>query len=55
MEWYVQVLRKYAVFDGRARRKEYRMLFLYSFLFAFATALFLPPPTPRPRANRWAR
>jgi hypothetical protein len=23
MEWYLGVLQKYAVFDGRARRKEY--------------------------------
>ena len=23
MNWYLQVLKKYAVFDGRARRKEY--------------------------------
>jgi uncharacterized membrane protein YhaH (DUF805 family) len=28
MEWYTTVLKKYAVFDGRARRKEYWMFFL---------------------------
>jgi len=28
MEWYLSVLKKYAVFDGRARRKEYWMFFL---------------------------
>jgi uncharacterized membrane protein YhaH (DUF805 family) len=28
MSWYVEVLKKYAVFDGRARRKEYWMFFL---------------------------
>jgi uncharacterized membrane protein YhaH (DUF805 family) len=25
LEWYVEVLKKYATFDGRARRKEYWM------------------------------
>jgi uncharacterized membrane protein YhaH (DUF805 family) len=28
MSWYVEVLKKYAVFEGRARRKEYWMFFL---------------------------
>ena len=28
MSWYLEVLKKYAVFDGRARRKEYWMFFL---------------------------
>ena len=28
MSWYLEVLQKYAVFDGRARRKEYWMFFL---------------------------
>ena len=28
MDWYLQVLRKYAVFSGRARRKEYWMFVL---------------------------
>ena len=27
MHWYLEVLKKYAVFSGRARRKEYWMLF----------------------------
>lgn len=30
--WYVRVLKKYAVFNGRARRKEYWMFCLVSFL-----------------------
>jgi uncharacterized membrane protein YhaH (DUF805 family) len=34
MNWYVQVLKKYAVFEGRARRKEYWMFFLFNFLIA---------------------
>ena len=28
MDWYLQALRKYAVFSGRARRKEYWMFVL---------------------------
>lgn len=28
MNWYLEVLKKYAVFDGRARRKEYWYFFL---------------------------
>ncbi len=30
MHWYIEVLRKYAVFSGRARRMEYWMFFLVS-------------------------
>jgi len=30
MNWYLEVLRKYAVFSGRARRKEYWMFFLFN-------------------------
>ncbi len=36
MNWYLEVLKKYAVFDGRARRKEYWMFFLFNFIIAFA-------------------
>lgn len=32
MNWYVQVLKKYAVFDGRARRKELWMFVLVNFI-----------------------
>ncbi len=35
MNWYLEVLRKYAVFDGRARRKEYWMFALFNFIIAF--------------------
>jgi uncharacterized membrane protein YhaH (DUF805 family) len=35
MNWYIHVLRKYAVFSGRAQRKEYWMFFLFNFLIAF--------------------
>ncbi len=32
MNWYLDVLKKYAVFSGRARRKEYWMFMLFNFL-----------------------
>jgi uncharacterized membrane protein YhaH (DUF805 family) len=32
MEWYFEVLRKYAVFSGRARRKEYWMFALFNII-----------------------
>lgn len=32
MNWYLEVLRKYAVFNGRSRRKEYWYYFLINFL-----------------------
>ena len=32
MSWYLEVLKKYAVFSGRARRKEYWYFFLFNFL-----------------------
>lgn len=34
MEWYLQVLRKYADFSGRARRKEYWMFVLFNIIIA---------------------
>jgi uncharacterized membrane protein YhaH (DUF805 family) len=32
MQWYVKVLKNYIGFQGRARRKEYWMFFLFNFL-----------------------
>ncbi len=32
MNWYLDVLKKYAVFTGRARRKEYWMFFLFNII-----------------------
>ena len=32
MNWYIDVLKKYAVFSGRARRKEYWMFALFNFI-----------------------
>jgi uncharacterized membrane protein YhaH (DUF805 family) len=33
MNWYLTVFKKYAVFSGRARRKEYWMFFLFNIIF----------------------
>lgn len=35
MQWYIGVLKKYAVFSGRARRKEYWMFVLFNVLISF--------------------
>lgn len=35
MHWYLEGWRKFAVFHGRARRKEYWFFFLFNFLIAF--------------------
>ena len=40
MNWYLEVLKKYAVFNGRARRKEYWMFFLLNFIIALMLLLF---------------
>lgn len=40
MDWYIQVLRKYAVFKGRASRTEYWMFVLINLLIALAISLF---------------
>lgn len=34
MEWYIKVLKNYANFKGRARRREYWMFVLFNFIFA---------------------
>ena len=39
MNWYLEVLRKYAVFDGRARRKEYWMFALFNIIIILALGL----------------
>ena len=39
MEWYLKVMRNYANFNGRARRKEYWMFILFNFIFACAAAI----------------
>ena len=39
MDWYLKVLREYATFSGRARRKEYWMFFLINFLVTIGLAI----------------
>lgn len=39
MNWYLKVLRQYADFSGRARRKEYWMFFLFNMIFAIAAVV----------------
>jgi len=39
MHWYTSVLKKYAVFSGRATRKEYWMFVLFNILIAIALAI----------------
>ena len=34
MNWYLEVLKKYAVFDGRARRMEYWMFILFNLIIS---------------------
>ncbi|MCK7594540.1 DUF805 domain-containing protein [Pseudomarimonas salicorniae] len=39
MNWYLEVLKKYAVFSGRARRKEYWMFVLFNIIIAFVLGI----------------
>ena len=39
MNWYLDVLKKYAVFTGRARRKDTRMFALFNVIIAIALAV----------------
>jgi uncharacterized membrane protein YhaH (DUF805 family) len=39
MNWYLKVLRQYADFGGRARRKEYWMFVLFNMIFAFGAII----------------
>ncbi|MDA3864777.1 MAG: DUF805 domain-containing protein [Deltaproteobacteria bacterium] len=39
MDWYLKVLNKYAVFEGRARRKEYWMFVLFNIIISFVISL----------------
>lgn len=44
MYWYLEVMRKYAVFSGRARRKEYWMFQLINIvIFTLLLAALIPP------------
>lgn len=42
MNWYLEVLKKYIVFNGRARRKEYWMFVLFNMIIATALAYIQP-------------
>lgn len=39
MNWYLEVLKKYAVFSGRARRKEYWFFLLFSFIISIVLGI----------------
>ena len=39
MQWYLGVLKKYAQFSGRARRKEYWYFVLFNMIFSFVLAM----------------
>ena len=39
MDWYLKVLKSYAVFEGRARRKEYWMFVLFNLVATFVLML----------------
>ena len=39
MNWYLAVLKKYAVFSGRARRKEYWMFVLFNIIFSIVAVI----------------
>ncbi len=39
MEWYLKVLKQYADFKGRARRKEYWMFVLFNIIFSIAAMI----------------
>ena len=39
MNWYLEVLRKYAVFGGRARRKEYWYFVLFNIIISIVLAV----------------
>jgi uncharacterized membrane protein YhaH (DUF805 family) len=39
MNWYLQVLKNYAGFSGRARRKEYWMFALFNIIFVIAAMI----------------
>ena len=39
MQWYIDVLKKYAVFSGRARRKEYWMFVLFNVIVSIILSI----------------
>jgi uncharacterized membrane protein YhaH (DUF805 family) len=41
MNWYIKVLKNYAVFEGRSRRKEYWYFFLFNILAGIAIGIIV--------------
>lgn len=41
MKWYLMVLRKYAIFKGRASRREYWMFSLFNFIFVCPYLIYI--------------
>ena len=41
MSWYIEVIKKYAVFSGRARRKEYWMFVLVNMIIAILIGILV--------------
>jgi len=39
LDWYISVIKKYAVFDGRARREEYWMFVLFNFIISLVLGI----------------
>ena len=39
MKWYLNCMKKYATFEGRARRTEYWMFVLFNFIFLYAASM----------------
>ncbi len=39
MNWYLEVLKKYAVFEGRSRRKEYWFFFLFNIIISIVLSI----------------
>lgn len=41
MEWYIKVLKNYAISNGRASRKEYWMFTLFNLIISFSLGIFV--------------
>ena len=41
MNWYLEVLKKYAIFDGRARRTEFWMFVLYNIVIVIVFSILV--------------
>lgn len=52
MNWYIEALKKYAVFSGRARRREYWMFFLVNMIIAIILGIIEGVIDSSPESNR---